>query len=1205
MSLNVCPPQAFDTEAPGANDRFKQWKGCWERYILLSGAKQKSEEYQIALLLHCLGPACVQIFEAFTFSATEDATKIKDVAGKFEKHFSESTKDFIERIKFYRRAQQEHESFDVFLGDLKAMVKTCGFCNCIQDTLILDRIIMGHKDRRIREKLLAQEKLDLKSAVSMCKAAEATASHLQIVNEEEEIRRIKTAPKHKKKPQIQSKKTCRYCGRDHPFEKSKCPAFGKTCRACEGKNHFQKMCKSSKTKSVRAIAGSTSSDEEVISSMEVVQAVSEKKSVHCEMYVEGKRTNFLIDCGATVNVITSNLIPKGATVNTDGPTLRMWDGSTVQSEGTVILRVVNPKTGEKFRVKFVKVARSLTPLIGMSAAQKMGLLSVNYTAFKEVNNVTAISTLAEYKNIFDEASLGILPGRPVKLNVKEDACPSVRPARTLPEALRKKVKEEIDGMCLKGILAPQENPTDWCNQMVVAEKKNGQIRICVDPVPLNEHLCREYYKLPTLEDILPRLQGACYFSVCDLRSGYWHIQLEEESTLLTTMATPWGRYRWLRLPFGLNVSSEIFQRRVHQALDGLEGTVCIADDILVYGKTEKDHDVNLKALLERCQTTGIRLNKEKCRIKVQEVEFMGHIVTKDGLKMDPKKAKAIIEMPAPTCKKDLERFRGMVNYLAKFVPRLSDTFAQMNSLMKKETPWQWGKAQENSFKKTKQLIASAQTLSFYNEKKALTIQTDASSTGIGAVALQEGRPIAFMSRSLSDTERRYATIEKEMLAIVFGTEKMHQITYGRRFQVQTDHKPLTSIVKKPLEKAPKRLQGMLLRVLAYDVELSYLEGSKMIIADALSRAYQTAEDNQQEDLERINAVDYLPMRPERLKEIQNATKEDSVLKEVSAYINSKWPDKVEDDTLSSFFSVRDELSTQNDLVFRGQRLVIPKQLQKKMLDDLHRAHQGVDSTLRLARESVFWPGLNKDVRMKVKSCERCASHAPAQAAESLKYHEVPNRPWSKVGLDLMDFKGRTYLISVCYYSNFWEIDYLRSTSTGEVIRKLKAHCARYGKMDEIMSDNGPQFASEEFKSFCKKWDIVQVTSSPYHPKSNGKAEAAVKLAKNLLKRTDDGEDFFLALMAQRNTPRQDKLSPTELMMGRKTKTILPITSETLSTQVSRPKDVPRRNAAKPGRVLPDLRAEDAVWVRTHRPRHKKWSKGKIVRLHSTLRYLYV
>lgn len=280
------------------------------------------------------------------------------------------------------------------------------------------------------------------------------------------------------------------------------------------------------------------------------------------------------------------------------------------------------------------------------------------------------------------------------------------------------------------------------------------------------------------------LAKARVFSKFDLKNGYWHCELDDKSSLLTTFQTPLGRYRWLRLPFGLKVSSEIFQKKINTALECLRGVVCVADDILVYGvgdtdeQANQDHDHNVCQLLKRCREHGIRLNKCKTELKSSEISFLGHKVSKAGLKADPDKIESILKLKAPQNVTEVQRLAGMVNYLARFLPGLSDVMEPIRQLVNQKVEWHWGEEQENALEKVRHLLTSSPVLAYYDQHKPLVIQCDASQSGLGAALLQDDKPISYASRALTPTETRYAQIEKEMLAVVFARTKFHQYTFG-------------------------------------------------------------------------------------------------------------------------------------------------------------------------------------------------------------------------------------------------------------------------------------------------------------------------------------------------------------------------------------------------------------------------------------------
>ena len=254
----------------------------------------------------------------------------------------------------------------------------------------------------------------------------------------------------------------------------------------------------------------------------------------------------------------------------------------------------------------------------------------------------------------------------------------------------------------------------------------------------------------------------------------------------------------------MKVSSEIFQRKLNESLAGLKGVACIADDILVYGKSKSDHDENLRNLPEVCDKSNIKLNHDKSVFKTTEVEFLGHLVTSESLKPDVKKVEAILgmEFENPTDVDGVCRLQGMVTYLAKFLPKLSTVMEPIRRLTKQDVEFKWSEEQDKAMDEIKKLVTTVSIVAYYDPKKELVIQCDASGTGLGAV-LQDGKPLGYASRALSATECEQAQIEKECLAIVFSLEHFHQYTFGRKTIIHSDHKPLEMIVRKPLHKAPK------------------------------------------------------------------------------------------------------------------------------------------------------------------------------------------------------------------------------------------------------------------------------------------------------------------------------------------------------------------------------------------------------------------
>jgi len=373
-------------------------------------------------------------------------------------------------------------------------------------------------------------------------------------------------------------------------------------------------------------------------------------------------------------------------------------------------------------------------------------------------------------------------------------------------ALLPKVKEKLEAMERNGIIKKRDEPTAWVNSMLIVEKKDGSIRLCLDPRELNKAIMREHYAVPTFDDVLPQLAGKKYFSIIDMKDGFWHVELDEESSRLVTFNTPFGRYSFTRLPFGISSAPEVFQKRAQQAFGGIQGVAIIFDDIIIGADSIQEHDTIFRQLLERAREMNVRFNRSKLQLMVPSAIYMGHVVSDSGIAPDPNKVKAIVNFPSPNSREELMRFNGMATYVSRYIPNFADLTFPYRQLLKKNAPWTWAEPQQEAFNKIKQLLVNAPVLSHYDQTKPVVIQTDASSKGLGSCLLQEGHPISFASRALTDCETRYAQIEKELLTIVFPCERFNNYVYGRDILVQSDHKPLEAIFSKPLSSTTPRLQ---------------------------------------------------------------------------------------------------------------------------------------------------------------------------------------------------------------------------------------------------------------------------------------------------------------------------------------------------------------------------------------------------------------
>ena len=402
-------------------------------------------------------------------------------------------------------------------------------------------------------------------------------------------------------------------------------------------------------------------------------------------------------------------------------------------------------------------------------------------------------------------------GEEYDIKLKEDVKPhAIFTPRHVPLPLRTKVQQELGRMENMGVISKVDEPTTWCAGMVVVPKKNGTIRICVDLKPLNEGVMHEVHPLPRIDETLAQLTGAKVFSKLDANSGFWQIPLTPKSKLLTTFITPYGRYCFNKLPFGISSAPEHFQKRMCRILQGLDGVLCLMDDVLVFGKDEAEHKARLTAALKRIQAAGATLNAEKCEFAKGRLKFLGHIIDQTGIQADPEKISAITEMKAPTTITELRCFLGMVNQLGKFSQNIAEFSHPLRQLLSPKNAWIWGPAQNEAFTRIKSELTQPTVLALYDLNAPTKIVADASSYGLGAVLLQDHdsrwKPIAYSSRTMSNTEQHYAQIEKEALAITWACERFSSYIIGKRVFIETDHKLLVPLLStKNLDNLPPRI----------------------------------------------------------------------------------------------------------------------------------------------------------------------------------------------------------------------------------------------------------------------------------------------------------------------------------------------------------------------------------------------------------------
>jgi transposase InsO family protein len=1240
--MSSIKPPNFDWDSNDLPQQFKKFRRYCELMLSTPSFSGRSGHEIVSCMLLWMGPQAVEIFDNWTTLSEAQKVDPTHIWNQFQLYFEPKSNFRLARFQLRDLRQEPQEPVDSFLTRLRSQAAKCSFINAdLVDDNIIDQLIKGTAHGQVRKKLLDHDPkgLTLDKAVDFSRTFEATEIQLrQFGDTNTNIAAIKKQKKFSadNAHRMPSSKQCLNCGTQH--KRHECPAKGRKCHKCHRIGHFGTVCLNPNNPVTQAQPAAQSKQRYGKKTQKNIRSIDNADDapdhaasmfdqmafdvIRIDANTSGKRTTATatiriepypniktnlrgkVDTGAEGNLLPLRtfrqifpryISPDGLPMKTTPSTavLTDYNGGKIPQYGTITLPCqYNEVThNEKFYI-----ADAAGPVIfGLQTCERLGLVKMNCSITS--HTITSIADLKEsYPDRFQ--GLGKFPNTH-HLIVDETITPVKHAPRRAPIQLREKIKTELERMVELNVIRPVEEPTDWVSSITFVHKADGSLRICLDPKDLNNALKRGKHHTPTVEEITHQLANATHFSKLDAKSGYWSVQLDSSSQLLTTFNTPFGRYCFQRLPFGLKTSQDVFQRAMDDILDGLQGVLSIADDITVYGKSEQEHDENLHNMMKRAEQKGLVFNPHKCFIKTSEIPFFGNIYSKDGVRPDPAKVQAIDDIAIPTNVTELQSFLGMITYLSTYIPNLSSHTTPLRQLLHKDSEFQWHHEHQDAFEKIKNIVKNASTLVYFNPKKPTVIQVDASSYALGAALVQNDKVIAYASKSLTETEQRYANIEREMLACVFGAERFHTYVYGEHFTIQSDHRPLEMIAKKSLTAAPARLQRMLLRLQRYSYTIQYRPGREMTLADSLSRIPTT---RPAQEIKLDLHVSFILFSDDKLQQLREETKKDIILNELSKHIMQGFPKTIRDlhPSIRPFWSFRDELSIEDGVILKGEQTIIPKTLQKQYITIIHEGHQGITRCQQRAKSTVYWPGINDDIIKLVSMCQQCQTHQASQSKETLLPLDIPAIPWHTISTDLFTLDGEMYLIIADYHSKYPIVEKLQRYTSKTVTNITEKYFAMFGYPNTIISDNGPQFngpqfIGQEYRAMVKEHNISHVTSSPHHAQSHGFIERMIRTVKALFSKTTKHQK---ALLMYRTTPLGPSLpSPAEILFGRRVRSNLPVhisSSATEQQRVAKEKTTQQMEEwyNQKSKPLQELNIDDAVYYQDVAKR--TWSPGVII-----------
>ena len=770
------------------------------------------------------------------------------------------------------------------------------------------------------------------------------------------------------------------------------------------------------------------------------------------------------------------------------------------------------------------------PVLKEAEERQKRILDANYSALdidSYVKELTHLSddektllrtTLHKYPDSF-KGGLGTLNIKPVHLELKSGAKPYHARAFPIPKAYEATTKKEIERFERIGVLM-RDHESEWAAPTFIQPKKTGDVRVLTDFRELNKYIVRKPFPLPKISDILQKLEGFTYATALDLSMGYYHIPLDEASSKLCTTILPWGKYRYLRLPMGIKNSPDIFQAIMQGLMADLEYVRAYIDDILIISNgTFEDHMRKVSEVLARLEKAGFMVNLRKSFFALDKVEYLGFWLTRDGIQPQPKKVEAIQRLQPPKTKRQLRHFLGMVNYYRDMWRRRSHLLAPLTAMCSAKAKFIWGKDQQKAFEDIKKVVSRETMLAFPDFNKPFHVYTDASDYQLGAVIMQDDKPLAFYSRKMNGAQRRYTTGEQELLSIVETLKEYRNILLGQKIIIHTDHQ---NILYNKM--ASDRIVRWRLLLEEFGPEFRHVAGKDNVIADALSRLEADFPPEPEDATSEANGcflaycVSHMEAKPTDGSGETQPPDMDELAHSFVLHNEEKETDFPLAPTLIAKHQKRDKTLQRNVLLHKGDskysttilegvevitensKVYIPSKLQSRVVAWYHEylAHPGEKRTEETIRQNLTWPGLRTQVRQFCKTCKQCQ----LCKKQRKKYGHLPVKnvecvPWEQVHVDLIGpYEIRTptqkhvlrAFTAIDPATGWFEVTGIPDKSAETIMDAFNnTWLTRYPRPKIVKYDNGSEFKAL-FKEMCDNYGLTSKPTTTYNPQSNGVIE---------------------------------------------------------------------------------------------------------------------
>lgn len=963
-----------------------------------------------------------------------------------------------------------------------------------------------------------------------------------------------------------------------------------------------------RTNAIEIVPGSSEYDSiHEMNALQLYTESSDSSKFIINVLIDDKVFRMEFDTGSAISTMSEKLLRAQLPNVQIRPTkiqLKAYNGNIFSALGVVTVSVTYDEktiTGNLYIVD-----DKLDSIFGrewIKALQLLPPFSIKGIAIDDLFRIEN-DVCTAYADVFD-SSIGTIPNVEGKLKLREGVSPVYVRPRPVPYAIRHLVEEEIARLERSGTLEKVEH-SDWGTPVVPIIKSDDQIRLCADyKVTLNKVIHDDKYPIPKIEDMMQNFDGAKYFCVFDIHKAYLHMPMDEESAVMQTISTHKGLYKVRKLMFGVKTAPNIWQRFMDQYItNGLSGTQCFFDDIIVAGRTLPETVERVHELVKKLRRYNLHLNKNKCKLFRESVEYLGYTISKDGLRKNADKTNSIVAIRPPNDVSDLRQFIGMVAFYGNFIPDMATRLHPLYNLLHDDVQFNWNESCQKSFADIKEELLSDRVLMPYSESLPLILATDASPVGISAILSHQTpageRPIAYASRTLSKSELNYSQLHKEATAIFWAVRKFFNYCYGREFTLITDNKPLALIFDS--EKCLPTLTAQ--RLLNYAQFLSgfkykiiHREAKNHTNVDFLSR-HPVVETDRPDDREEFTVCQLSEnVMPVTNATISKAMKTDGGLCDLFNRLQTG-------DNLSGtpYKGQEAELTLQGGCIYKGIRIIIPISLRRRILDELHTAHIGIVKMKALARSYCYWIGIDFDIETVVKECRDCARVANEPTKIPVHPWEAPTMPWQRIHIDFAGpFMEHYFMIVVDATSKWIEVVPMKTITSFYTIRALREIFARFGLPSIVVTDNGTNFVSREFQDFLQSNGIVHKRTAPAHPSTNGQAERTVQSFKVALRAAmNDSGDLHLKLqrflLQYRKVPNSSTgKSPAEIMLRINPRSLIDLIKPTQRV-IEYTNTLPSNHSGR------EFNVGDTVQIRWYQNKVCKWKFGKVVRRDGMLHY---